>query len=158
MKTAYAIYIENEFGERKYFKNNESFLNSNIKLSLEDAKLFFEIDHALINIKTFKSTNISNKAPSGSGFENQFDRFMSEHSNYSGPKIHEIDCEEIYFTIKIKEMWLHNFDEESFEVSEFTNESMKFYSYDDVKKFCKESYKKNWFTNSQVFVKHNFVR
>lgn len=158
MKTAYAIYIENEFGERKYFKNNGTFLNPNNKLSLEDAKLFFEIDHALINIKTFKSTNISNKAPSGSGFENQFDRFMSEHSNYSGPKIHEIDCEEIYFTIKIKELWLENFHNEFFEVSPCEHQAMKFDYYDDVKKFCKESYRKNWFTNSQVFVKHNFVR
>jgi hypothetical protein len=158
MSTAYVWYIQTDNGTRKYYKNNETFLNKNTITTIDDAKMFFNFEHIVSCMKTFTTTMTKNKASKHSIHENKFEEFWEDHSEYGLPKIEELEYSEIYFTIQIKEKWLSETDDNEFFLVDNETSALRFTNYEDVKRFCKLGYANKWFTNSQVTVKHNFVK
>lgn len=158
MTSAHVWYIENKLGVRKYFKNNETFLNKNIIPTIDDAKMFFNPTHMVSCMNTFLTTMMKNKASKDSIHENKFEEFQANHSEYGIPMTEEIELSELYFTIQIKEKWISENDDNEFFLVDNETSALRFTDYEDVKKFCKLGYANKWFTNSQVTVKHNFVK
>lgn len=161
MNKAYRIYFENE-NYRKYFQNYATLTDPNIIIQKENARMFFDKGSAKECIENIIRTMKNNKSKRGSFHKNKFERFVFENPSFRKFEIEEVKFEEVYFTIQLDDggnfIWLFGIENDNISYAGDEIKAYKFRNYDDVKYSIKILKKKYEYTNSEIFVKHNYIK